>query len=156
MREGSTSPGGSLEISIEEIAHLDFLEMLRSSITFEISLTLRMLFLCRWLYTGTISDKVAGTVEKSLELLCVADRYGILPLKHHLTPIIASSVKVGNVIWVLATADRMQAFQLRRHCLDFILIHFQEVKQATECFKAPTFLCFATLVGHTLRCIPTP
>ena len=86
----------------------------------------------RWLYTGTISEEVAVHVERSLQLLCVADRYGVLPLKHHLTPTISASVTVQNVLSVLETADRLQAYQLRRHCLDFLLIHFQEVRAATN------------------------
>lgn len=85
--------------------------------------------------SGTISDKVATEVGAALQLLCTADRYGIVPLKHHLTPIIAGEVIVDNVINVLETADRLHAFQLRRHCLDYILIHFQEVKDATDCFQ---------------------
>lgn len=115
MREG-TQTNGSLEIKVEDISYVHFMEMLR------------------WLYTGTISDETATSVEAALQLMCVCDRYGVFPLKYHLTPIIASEVNVDNVVAVLENADRLHAYQLRRHCLDYILIHFQEVKDATSCF----------------------
>jgi len=117
MKEGAFNGQGQLEIQVEDICYKDFLEMLR------------------WLYTGSISESVASSVQAALQLLCVSDRYGVLPLKHHLTPIIGHEVSVENVLDVLETADRLHAFQLRRHCIDYILVHFQEVKVATNCLQ---------------------
>lgn len=115
MKEG-TQASGSLEIKVEDVGHAEFFEMLR------------------WLYTGIVAPEVTADVNATLALLLVADRYSVGPLKHHLTPLVTSQVTIDNVLSVLETADRLHTCQLRRHCIDFILMHFQQVKAATQCF----------------------
>ena len=90
-------------------------------------------FLCvlAFLYTGKPRDL---DPEMAIEVLGVADRYSIEPLKRLCADLITRSVGVHNVASVLIAADTYGVLHLRQHCINFIVEHFAEVVR-TEDFR---------------------
>lgn len=71
------------------------------------------------------SDFVKIEPENVMELLCVADKYGITRLKRICELyILESQINFENVVQFLDVADRCNALELRSVCQDFIVENF--------------------------------
>ena len=75
------------------------------------------------------SDSVEIVLESAMELLRVADRFGVERLKRLCENVMLSSICIDTAPQMLLTADVHSAEVLRERCLNFILLHFDEVSQ---------------------------
>jgi N-acetylneuraminic acid mutarotase len=77
-----------------------------------------------FLYTGTISDFSSSLAS---ELLGLADAYALDDLRKLCEVTLTHSLTTEDVCDVLVLAHRCSAFELKRHCLAFVVKHFNEV-----------------------------
>ena len=88
----------------------------------------------QWLYTETIPPRCLASPASLIALLDLADRYRIAQLAVAASRAIRRCLTNENVLDVLEAADRLNAPDLRRSSLDFVLHHFDAVKEASQCF----------------------
>jgi len=90
-------------------------------------------FLCvlAFLYTGKPREM---TPETAVEVMSLANLYGIDSLKRICADIVTKGLNVQNAAYILQAADAYQAAQLRATCLNFMVSHFGEVVR-TDSFK---------------------
>ena len=92
-------------------------------------------FLCvlKFLYTGKPRDI---DPDVAIEVMGAANLFSVEPLKRLCADLIARSVvSVHNVATVLQAADRYQVFQLRQHCINFMVEHFADVCRPCTCMQ---------------------
>jgi len=90
-----------------------------------------------WLYTGEVvldANSAEEDTSQALSLLALADQFVMCELKHQLTPLLQAQLSVENVLMILQAADHFNAAQCRRAAIEFIHVHFQQVKKASQCF----------------------
>jgi len=95
------------EISIADVKHASFLQVLE------------------YLYT----DEVSITVECAMDLFEIADRFGIDRLKRLCELEMLDAITVESAAHILHTADEHNAENLRQKCMNYILVHFDEVSR---------------------------
>lgn len=114
------------------------------------------LALLEWIYTGRVPQELA--VNHLAEVLSLADHYTLDALKNVCENILVHDVEVDNVCTLLKEADRTLALHLKRHCLNYILKHFETVAK-TEAFeelsKVPSLLLEVTRASASLHQTPT-
>lgn len=75
------------------------------------------------------TDEVAITHQTSMELLQLADRFGVERLKKLCENMMLESINVESCALILYAADRNNATGLREQCMMFALNHFDEVSR---------------------------
>jgi len=90
-------------------------------------------FLCvlSFLYTGKPRDI---TPETAIEVMSLANLYGIDPLKRICAEMVGRGLNIQNAAYILQAADTYQAVQLRATCLHFMVTNFAQVVR-TAAFK---------------------
>lgn len=86
------------------------------------------LILLEYLY----SDHVDVTIENAMEILIVAEKFGVDRLKKICENIMIDAINVISVSTILLTADEHNAGNLRDRCMRFILDNFDEVTKQTS------------------------
>lgn len=90
-----------------------------------------------YLYTGTIKD---FNKEIAIEVLGLADAYGIENLKVLCENYLIHSVENENVAEYLMDAHRFAALDLKKFCMDFIIKNFNDVKGLDALENVPSLL----------------
>ena len=86
------------------------------------------LILLEYLY----SDHVDVTIENAMEILCVAERFGVDRLKKVCENIMIDAINVVSASTILLAADGHNAGNLRDRCLRFIMDNFDEVTKTSS------------------------
>eukprot|EP00397_Hematodinium_sp_SG-2012_P019350 GEMP01019877.1.p1 GENE.GEMP01019877.1~~GEMP01019877.1.p1 ORF type:complete len:515 (+),score=55.52 GEMP01019877.1:19-1563(+) len=114
------------------------------------------LALLEWIYTGRVPQGLA--VNYMTEVLGLADQYTLDPLKHVCENILVHDVEVDNVCMLLRVADRTLAHFLKRHCMNYLLKHFESVANTPafeELRDVPPLLLEVTRASATLHQAPS-
>lgn len=64
--------------------------------------------------------------ELSVEVLSLANLYGIEPLKRVCANVVSDGLNVENAAYILQAADTYQAAQLRASCINFMVSNFAQ------------------------------
>jgi len=78
-----------------------------------------------FLYTGRLPREL--TPQTAVDLLAVANLYGIDPLKRICADIVGRNLHVDNAAAVLEAADAYGSASLRATCIEFMVTHFADV-----------------------------
>jgi hypothetical protein len=121
--------------------------------------------LLRFLYTNTIPELNENTV---VDLIMGADRFLIEDMKSKIASILEDSIDVENVITMLAISERTNSPRLKKACLNFFVVQFEQVKNSEDIkylkYCSPTvlreidFLCtkrLGTQPGEVVRLVAT-
>ncbi|KAI1708267.1 BTB and MATH domain-containing protein 42 [Ditylenchus destructor] len=73
-----------------------------------------------YLYTGSVNDEVIDTL--GLELLALADKYAVIPLKEMCEDYLASTLTTANFLQAVTLADRNSAAKLKQACVNRLVI----------------------------------
>lgn len=114
------------------------------------------LALLEWLYTGRVPQGLA--VNHMTEVLGLADQYTLDSLKHVCENILVHDIEVENVCTLLTNADRTLANFLKRHCMNYLLKHFEHVAKTQafeELSKVPPLLLEVTRASASLHQAPS-
>eukprot|EP00327_Prymnesium_parvum_P004887 CAMPEP_0182850974 /NCGR_PEP_ID=MMETSP0006_2-20121128/30381_1 /TAXON_ID=97485 /ORGANISM="Prymnesium parvum, Strain Texoma1" /LENGTH=559 /DNA_ID=CAMNT_0024981617 /DNA_START=42 /DNA_END=1722 /DNA_ORIENTATION=+ len=105
------------------------------------------LIVLTFLYTGKPREI---SLETAVEVMSLANLYGIDPLKRICAEVVTAGLNVQNAAYVLHAADTYQAAQLRAKCLNFMVTNFAQVVR-TEAFKELITKESSALVLHFLE-----
>ncbi|KAI1708255.1 BTB/POZ domain-containing protein [Ditylenchus destructor] len=83
-----------------------------------------------YLYTGSVNDELIDTL--GLELLALADKYGIIPLKETCEDYLASTLTTANVLQAATLADRNSAAKLKQACVNRLAIDGRAALRSQE------------------------
>eukprot|EP01039_Chlorochromonas_danica_P005894 gene5894-6490_t len=105
----------------------EYMESRASAVTIPDVKYATFVLLMEYLYT----DEVNITMETAMELFQVADRFGIDRLKTLCEQEMLRAIDIESAAHILYTADEHHAENLRERCMNFILLHFDEVSRTT-------------------------
>lgn len=103
----------------------EYMESRASAITIPDVKYNTFVLLMEYLYT----DDVAISIDTAMELFQVADRFGIDRLKTLCEQEMLRAIDIDTAAHILFTADEHHAENLRERCMNFILLHFDEVSR---------------------------
>uniref|UniRef100_A0A0K0FGG1 Speckle-type POZ protein (inferred by orthology to a human protein) n=1 Tax=Strongyloides venezuelensis TaxID=75913 RepID=A0A0K0FGG1_STRVS len=84
--------------------------------------------LLNFIYTGSTS----GIEDFADDVLMVADKYAVLPLKEHCEQLLAKNINVRNVTRLLTFADTHSAIALKQHCIIYISHRYKEILESCD------------------------
>eukprot|EP00392_Amoebophrya_sp_AT5.2_P017105 g17421.t1 len=103
------------------------------------------LALLEWIYTGRVPQDLP--VHHMTEVLGLADQYTLDSLQHVCENILIHDVEIDNCCHLLKIADRHMAHNLKKHCMSYLLKHFEAVAKTStfeELSSVPSLLLEVT------------
>ncbi|KAI1715954.1 BTB/POZ domain-containing protein [Ditylenchus destructor] len=83
-----------------------------------------------YMYTGSVNNEVIDTL--GLELLALADKYAVIPLKELCEDYLASTLTTTNVLQAATLADRNSASKLKKACVNRLAIDGRAALRSQE------------------------
>jgi len=108
--------------------------------------------LLRWLYTGRLDLEISCAAENAMEMIGLAESYGLPKLKRMCENLVVNGVNIKNVITTLKAADRFGAQNLKQHTLNYLLKYFDQVAptpEFNELAESPALLLEVTKASAT-------
>ncbi|KAI1712354.1 BTB/POZ domain-containing protein [Ditylenchus destructor] len=85
-----------------------------------------------YMYTGVVQIEVNANGNLFMELLALADKYDVIPLKEMCEDFIASRLTTENFLQTAMLADRFSAAKLKKACINRLAINGRAALQSKE------------------------
>ena len=87
-------------------------------------------------------DEVSFTEQSATELLQIADKYGVPPLKELCEEILSESLTVTNVIDLGILADKMEANELIKRIVKFVKRNLNAIFEHDDIRRLPKTILY--------------